>query len=142
MTTIHTLEIGQYVQGDIARVHCVEPDPIEDWPTFAEANAHDLRSIRLDGELVGCCGYVLCAPHEADAFAVIDRAKCNGSGPALAAAVRARQLQWMQECGVTIVHADCPSKDRAARVFLRAIGYRPIKGDDPDTSFFIFDRSK
>lgn len=136
------LEIGQYVRGDIARVPCDEPDPIEDWPTFAEANAHDLRAIRLDGELVGCCGYFLCGAHEADAFAVIDRALCKGVGPALAAAIRARQLQWMQECGVTAVYADCPSKDRAARVFLRAIGYRPIKGSDPDITFFIFDRSK
>lgn len=139
MTTIHTLEIGQYVAGDLSRVDCDEPDPIPEWPSFAEANAHDLRSIRIDGSLVGCCGYFLCGPHEADAFAVIDRAQCKGFGPALAAAIRARQLQWMDESSLTAVFADCPSKDQAARVFLRAIGYRPLKTEN-STSYFVFRR--
>ena len=133
------IEVGLYTKGDLMLVDCDEPDPIEDWPRFAEENAHDLRSIRRDGVLIGCMGYFMCSPTEADAFAVIDRKRCNGVGKQLALAVRERQIRWMEEIGVTRTWADCPSHDRKAQVFLRAIGYRRVAGEKPDTAFFVLD---
>jgi hypothetical protein len=133
------IEVGLYRAGDLSLVQCEEPDPIEGWPVFAELYAHDLRSIRLNGVLIGCMGYFMCAPTEADAFALIDRKACRGVGKQLAAAVRQRQLQWMEEIGLTRVWADCPRHDRKAQVFLRAIGYRRTEGDKPDTAFFVLD---
>lgn len=134
-----TIEVGLYQKGDLMLIDCEEPDPIEDWPRFAEENAHDLRSIRRDGQLIGCMGYFLCKPTEGDAFAVIDRKACNGVGKQLALAMRERQIIWMEDLGITRVWADCPRHDRKAQVFLRAIGYRRIAGDKPDTAFFVLD---
>lgn len=133
------VEVGQYIKGDILRVKCDAPDPFDGWLQFAEDNAHDLRAVRVNGELSGVIGYFMRARYESDAFAVMDREACAGHGLAVAKAIRSRQLQWMEEISVTRAWADCPIKDRAAQVFLRAIGYRAVSGEDPDRAFFVLD---
>lgn len=133
------VEVGQYIKGDILLVQCDAPDPFEGWLQFAEDNAHDLRAVRVNGALAGVIGYFMRSRYESDAFAVMDRNACAGHGMAVAKAVRARQLQWMEEISVTRAWADCPIKDRAAQVFLRAIGYRRVAGEEPGTAYFVLD---
>lgn len=134
------IEIGRYQRGDLALVKCAEPDPIEDWPAVMEASAHDIRSVRLDGRLVGCIGYVPFNYTEADAFAIVDRDAVQGHGRQLSMLIRKQQLAWMDHIGVTSALASCSADDRAAQVFLRAIGYRRISSESPDIANFEFKR--
>lgn len=136
----HSPEVGQYRLGDIALVRCDEPDPFDGWPAYAEHMCHDMRSIRINGELVGVVGYFLIGPRQASSFALIDRSACAGHGIQLSTAVRSRVVQWMDEAWLTHAYADCSSDDRAAKVFLRAIGYRRIAGEDPARTEFLFTR--
>lgn len=145
MNTIHTLpslEVGQYRRGDLASISCTDPDPCEGWPFYAEHMSHDMRSIRLDGLLIAVIGYFNRGAGVADSFAAVDRPASAGHGLRLASVIAERQQQWMVEEGFSTVYADCPCKDRVARVFLRAIGYRLTAGELPDTSYFVMHRSK
>lgn len=133
-------EIAQYLPGDLARVPCDEPDPYPGWARQAEVDAHDLRSIHIDGRLVGAFGYMPETRTQAGAFAVIDRKACAGHGRELAKIVRQQSLRWMDEIGINTVTAFCAAQDRAARVFLRAIGYRETGPTDGEVINYLFSR--
>lgn len=142
VTTIHTLRLAAYKRGDIASLPRSEPDPFAGWPAWAEDNAHDLRSIRAGDTVVASFGYY-CLQGDATSclcFAVIDRQAVAGHADQLVEIFKRQTLEWMHDTGVTTAYADCPSQDRAARVFLRAIGYRPTVGDDAMRSHFQLTR--
>lgn len=142
MTTTRLPEIAPYRLGDLAMIPCDEPDPVPDWAAQTERDAHDMRSIRIGGRLVGVIGYIPETRTQAGAFAVIDRQACAGHGRQLARIIRKRNIQWMEDTGVTVATAFCNAQDRAARVFLRAIGYRETGPVDGDTVNFILSWSK
>lgn len=132
MTTTLLVELAPYRIGDLERIPCMEPDPEPGWAQEVERSAHGIRSIQLNGRLVASFGYVAITRHEVDSFAVIDREGCSGIGPGVARIIRNQCKEWIQQYGFTTVKAYCSANDRAARVFLRAIGYReqaPIIGD-------------
>jgi len=131
-----TPSLDRYRRGDLSSVRSDAPDPIPGWAEHAEAHAHDLRSVRLGDNLLASFGYMLRSRTEADGFAVVDRAMAKGVGRQLALLVRLRQVQWMQEAGLTTAWADCPASDRPAIAFLRAIGYKRIPSDDPSQALF------
>jgi N-acetylglutamate synthase-like GNAT family acetyltransferase len=137
MTTTRLPELGVYRKGDLASVNCSEPDPIEDWAAFAERHAHDLRSIRIDGRVVACLGYMYCADGEVEAFAVVDRQAVTGVAVELVRLMRQRIAQWVAESNIQKVWATCPRNDRAAQVFLRALGYRKFEVEHEDHVFII-----
>lgn len=134
-------EIAAYSRGDLASINCTEPDPYPNWAQHAEAEAHDLRTIKLDGMTIAAMGYVPTSRLEAQAFAVVDRQACKGVGKQVAALIRAQQIQWMEHTGIPQAHASCPANDRAARVFLQVIGYKPA-GHTATTANFIMTWSK
>lgn len=134
-------EIAAYSRGDLAAINCIEPDPFPNWAQHAEAEAHDLRTIKLDGVIIAAMGYVPTSRLEAQAFAVVDRQACKGVGKQVAALIRAQQIQWMEHTGIPQAHASCPANDRAARVFLQVIGYKPA-GHTATTANFIMTWSK
>lgn len=138
MTMTRSPEIAPYRLGDLGRIPCVEPDPVEGWAAATERQAHGIRSIHLDGQLVACFGYVAITCKEVDCFAVIDRPACVGIGRELAGLIRSQCLQWMRTYGFTTVSASCAANDRAAQVFLRSVGYRPVKPVGGPTIHFIF----
>lgn len=141
MTMTRSPEIAPYRLGDLARIPCVEPDPVEGWAATTERQAHGIRSIHLDGKLVACFGYVAITCREVDCFAVIDREACAGIGRELAILIRSQCLQWMRTYGFTTVSASCAANDRAAQVFLRSIGYRQVKPADGASLTYLFGRS-
>lgn len=142
MTTTQWPEIAPYRLGDLAKIPCEEPDPIPGWAEQTERDAHDMRSIHIGGQLVGVVGYIPETRTQAGAFAVIDRQACAGHGRELARILRQRNRQWMEEVGITTATAFCNAQDRAARVFLRATGYRETGPVDGDTVYFILTWSK
>lgn len=142
MTTTRLPEIAPYRLGDLAKIPCDEPDPSEDWAATTEQQAHGIRSIRLGGRLIACFGYVAINRREVDCFAVIDRKACAGVGAQVAQLIRQQSQRWVGQYGFTTVTAACAANDRAARVFLRAIGYRESRPFDGDTVRFILTRSK
>lgn len=126
MTMTHSVpDIAAYTRGDLASINCIEPDPFPGWAQHAESVAHDLRTIKLDGALIAAIGYAPSSDTEAEAFAVVDREACKGHGKQVAILIRNQQIQWMKHTGIHIAHASCPANDRAARVFLQVIGYKP-----------------
>lgn len=132
MTTTRLVELAPYRIGDLERIPCHEPDPEPGWAQEMEQNAHGIRSIHLNGRLIASFGYMAVTRHEVDSFAVIDRDGCAGVGRDAARIIRNQCKEWIQQYGFTTVKAYCPANDRAARVFLRAIGYReqaPISGE-------------
>ena len=134
-------EIAAYTRGDLASINCVEPDPFPNWAQHAEAVAHDLRTIKLDGVTIAAIGYVPSSKLEAQAFAVVDRDACKGLGKQVAALIRGQQLKWMEHTGIQQAHASCPANDRAARVFLQVIGYKLIHQTNAKTAYFVMIRS-
>lgn len=134
-------EIAAYARGDLASINCTEPDPYPNWAQHAEAEAHDLRTIKMDGVIIAAMGYVPISRIEAQAFAVVDREACKGVGKQVAALIRSQQIQWMEHTGIPQAHASCPANDRAARVFLQVIGYKPA-GHTATTANFIMTWSK
>lgn len=138
MNTTRSVELVPYRMGDIDKVRCSEPDPFEGWPEFAERYAHDLRSIRLGGELIACLGYIYTTPDDVEGFAVINRDAAAGYGSQVAAIFRQRTRQWITESGIKRAWATCSCEDRAAQVFLRAVGYRLFwSGGDEDHIYLI-----
>lgn len=134
-------EIAAYSRGDLASINCTEPDPFPNWAQHAEAVAHDLRTIKLDGVIIAAIGYVPSSKLEAQAFAVVDREACKGLGKQVAALIRGQQLKWMEHTGIQQAHASCPANDRAARVFLQVIGYKLIHQTNAKTAYFVMIRS-
>lgn len=134
-------EIAAYSRGDLASINCTEPDPFPNWAQHAEAVAHDLRTIKLDGVTIAAIGYVPSSKLEAQAFAVVDRDACKGLGKQVAALIRGQQLKWMEHTGIQQAHASCPANDRAARVFLQVIGYKLIHQTNAKTAYFVMIRS-
>lgn len=134
-------EIAAYTRGDLASINCVEPDPFPNWAQHAEAVAHDLRTIKLDGVIIAAIGYVPYSRIEAQAFAVVDREACKGFGKQVAVLIRGQQLKWMEHTGIQQAHASCPANDRAARVFLQVIGYKLIHQTNTKTAYFVMIRS-
>lgn len=134
-------EIAAYSRGDLASINCTEPDPFPNWAQHAEAVAHDLRTIKLDGVTIAAIGYVPSSKLEAQAFAVVDREACKGLGKQVAALIRGQQLKWMEHTGIQQAHASCPANDRAARVFLQVIGYKLIHQTNAKTAYFVMIRS-
>lgn len=134
-------EISLYTRGDLASIKCAEPDPYPNWAQHAEAMAHDLRTIKLDGVTIAAIGYVPSSKLEAQAFAVVDRDACKGLGKQVAALIRGQQLKWMEHTGIQQAHASCPANDRAARVFLQVIGYKLIHQTNAKTAYFVMIRS-
>lgn len=134
-------EIAAYSRGDLASINCTEPDPFPNWAQHAEAVAHDLRTIKLDGVIIAAIGYVPSSKLEAQAFAVVDRDACKGLGKQVAALIRGQQLKWMEHTGIQQAHASCPANDRAARVFLQVIGYKLIHQTNAKTAYFVMSRS-
>lgn len=134
-------EIAPYTRGDLASIKCAEPDPYPNWAQHAEAMANDLRTIKLDGVLIAAMGYVPSSLTEAESFAVVDREACKGFGKQVAALIRGQQIQWMEHTGIHTAYASCAANDRAARVFLQVIGYKPV-GQNATMANFIMNWSK
>lgn len=139
MSTIRSPELGPYLVSQLASIPCVEPDPFPDWAAITERDAHDMRSIYLDGVAVASIGYIPLSLREADAFAVIDRQACKGIGAELATITHNQIQQWMQHTGITQVNASCSANDRVAQVFLRAAGFRKSR-TTADTAHFTYRR--
>ena len=137
MTTIRSPELGPYKRGDLALIPCTEPDPVLGWAELAEHHAHDLRSIHCDGVLVASIGYMPLSIHEADAFAVINRDACKGIGAQVAVIVHNQIKRWMSDTGICQANASCAANDRAAQVFLRAVGFRK-SATTAKTAYFTF----
>lgn len=137
MSTIRSPELGPYRRGQLASIPCSEPDPFPDWATITERDAHDMRSIYLDGKPVAAFGYIPVTRRKADAFAVIDRQACKGIGADLARITHNQIRQWMQHTGIIVADASCSAHDRAAQVFLRAAGFRKVR-TTADTAHFTF----
>lgn len=137
MSTIRSPELGPYRKGDLASIPCVEADPFPDWAAITERDAHDMRSVYLDGEAIAAFGYVPISRYEVDAFAVIDRSASMGVGPEVAKLIRTQMIDWMRYLGVRRVNASCPAQDRVAQVFLRAAGFRKSH-TTADTAHFTF----
>jgi hypothetical protein len=135
-------EIAPYRLGDMARIRCDEPDPEPGWAEATELQVHGIRSIRYQGALVASFGYVPVTRFEVDSFAVVDRHACAPIARHVTALIRRQCCEWMLQYGFTTVTASCAAQDLAARVFLRAIGYRETKPSDGDISHFTFTRSK
>ena len=137
MSTIRSPKIGTYQRGQLASIPCTEADPFPDWAAITESDAHDMRSIYLDGEAIAAFGYVPVNRYEMDAFAVIDRSASMGVGPEVAKLIRAQMVDWIHHLGVRRVNASCSAQDRVAQVFLRAIGFRKSR-TTADTAHFTF----
>lgn len=137
MSTIRSPELGPYRRGDLASIPCVEPDPVHNWAEITERDAHDMRSIYLEGRAVAAIGYIPISRYEVEAFAVIDRQACKGHGAQVARITHNQMVEWMRHLGVTTVVASCSANDRAAQVFLRAAGFRKSR-TTADTAHFTF----
>ena len=118
------LSLRPYKAGDIAAIPCDEADPAPGWADYLERVSGGLASVECDGELLAVIGFTLVTPGVADSFAVIDREKAQGQGKQLASITAAKTAQWMRETSTHRAAATCSPQDRAARVFLRAVGYR------------------
>lgn len=141
MTTIRLPELAPYRRGDLAKIPCNEPDPVPGWAELTEKNAHDLRSVVCNGQVVATMGYFPTSILEADAFAVVDRSACKGIGRQVAAIIREQQLEWMRHTGIEQANASCAANDRAARVFLQVIGYTLTDQTNATTAHFVMSRS-
>lgn len=137
MSTIRSPELGPYRRGDLSSIPCVEPDPVHNWAEITERDAHDMRSIYLEGRAVATIGYIPFSRYEVEAFAVIDRQACKGIGAELARITHNQIRQWMQHTGIIVADASCSAHDRAAQVFLRAAGFRKVR-TTADTAHFTF----
>lgn len=135
------VKLTAYRRGDLASIPCVEPDPVPGWAALTENNAHDLRSITRDGKVVVSFGYVPISILEADCFAVVDREGCKGIGRQVAKAIYNQSVAWMAQTGIEQANASCPANDRAARVFLQAIGYTLTDQTNAITAHFAMSRS-
>lgn len=137
MSTIRSPELGPYRRGQLASIPCSEPDPFPDWAAITERDAHDMRSIYLDGIAIAAFGYIPVSRYEADAFTVIDRSAASGVGIDVAKLINKQMIDWMRHLGVTRVNASCPAHERVAQVFLRAAGFRKSR-TTADTAHFTF----
>lgn len=137
MTMTRSPELGPYRRGQLASIPCVEDDPFPDWANITERDAHDMRSIYLDGKPVATIGYIPTSRRKADAFAVIDRQACKGIGADLARITHNQMVEWMRHLGIITVQASCSANDRAAQVFLRAAGFRKLR-TTATTAHFTF----
>lgn len=126
MSTIRSPELGPYRMGQLASIPCVEPDPFPDWAAITERDAHDMRSIYVGEDVVASIGYFPTSRTEADAFAVVDREACAGIGAQVARIIHNQMDDWMQYLGINLARATCSANDKAARVFLRAAGFRTV----------------
>lgn len=113
-----------YQQGDLASIPCAEKNPFPEWPEYIEQNADGLTSYHAESGLLAVIGFILISPGVADAFAVIDRDAASGQGMELANLVKSRIIALMEEFGLHRVQCTLDPSDQAARVFLRATGYR------------------
>lgn len=113
-----------YRRGDAAMIPVDEADPFGFWLVEMEANCKGLTSYYIDDLLAAVTGYELMWRGVAYAFALVNRPLCSGSGKELAAAVRDRITQLMEQDGLHRVQATSHVTDRAAAVFLRATGYK------------------
>lgn len=137
----NSIELGRYTAGDIASLPQYEPDPLENWGEYAELYSHDLRTIRINGAVVACIGYMPTSLTDADAFAVIDRHACKGYGAELVALARIQQVSWMRHTGIVRANAQCRDNDKPAQVFLRAVGFKRVTASCAGFAKFTFTRS-
>lgn len=137
MSTILSPELGPYRRGQLASIPCAEPDPFPDWAAITERDAHDMRTIYLDGVAIAAFGYIPISRYQVDAFAVVDRAASQGVGAEVTKLVNKQMIDWMHHLGVTRVNASCSANERAAQVFLRAAGFRNSR-TTADTAHFAF----
>lgn len=137
MTMTRSPELGPYRLGQLASIPCSEPDPFTDWAGITERDAHDMRSIYMDGLPIAAFGYIPMSRYEVDAFAVIDRRSSRGVGAQVAKLINKQMIDWMRHLGVTRVNATCSANERVAQVFLRAAGFKKVR-TTADTAHFTF----
>src|ERR1700712_1912544 len=112
----HMLRLTCYTRGDIESLPRSEPAPFYNWPEWAEASAHDLRSIKLGERVVASFGYYPLQDQKSClCFALIDRDAVTGHAHQLVDILKKQGEDWMRATGITTAYADCPSQDRAAR---------------------------
>lgn len=118
-----TLELCAYRHGDLARLRNTSFDPFEVLGADVESSVGGLRSIMCDGKLVACIGWAPFMVGVVGSFAAVDRLQAAGHGTKLVAIIRAQIDVWAIESGAHRIEATCDPEDRAAQVFLRAMGY-------------------
>lgn len=113
-----------YQNGDIACIGGRDPDPFAGWLEYVEENVRGAVTVLLDGQPVAVSGCMSVWDGVADCFAVVDRDKAAGHGRLITRLLRARMLQAMAVLGIHRMQSTASVQDRAAQVFLRAIGLR------------------
>ena len=141
------VERRPYQRGEAAFIPVEEADPFGFWLVEMEAEGRGLTSYLCDGALIAVTGYHLQWRGVAYAFALVNRELAHGIGRELAASVRERIAELMERDHLHRVQATACSTDRAAQVFLRAIGYRKesrmhrAAPDGSDLDLFVIIRS-
>ena len=118
------VERRPYQRGEAAFLPVEEADPFGFWLVEMEAEGRGLTSYLADGALIAVTGYHLQWRGVAYAFALVNRDLARGIGTELAASVRQRIAELVTSDRLHRVQATASSEDRAAQVFLRAIGFR------------------
>lgn len=120
----HLPTLREYQAGDLQAVNCAEADPYPGWSELIEDGASQIQVVALAGLQLVVFGYVEVLPGVGEAFALVDRPACAGHGMEVAMLVREAVRGMMSAGKLHRAQATCAPHDRAAAVFLRAVGFR------------------
>lgn len=124
MGPVQELTWRRYQTGDIKRVNHSEPEAFPGWEEATEEVATGLTTIVLGDVPVAVFGCIVQRHGVAEVFSLVDRSLAVGHGKTIVKMLRAALSGGMRQYQIHRMQATVKVTDTAARVFLRAVGFR------------------